>query len=90
MTKASIIAVATLLSAAVLGTSPGMGQCMSGRDAAARQAISQGQAVPLAVALNRAGLSSDQVAGAELCKAGGGYVYRVHLRQGGTRDIPAN
>jgi hypothetical protein len=54
--------------------------------------VEQGQVRPLYVALQSAGLAQAQVLSAQLCHAGGGWVYRVRYRQGGnvrTADVPA-
>jgi hypothetical protein len=66
--------------------------CVGGQQA--RQILQQGRAVPLAEALQRAGISPDQLAGnPQLCQSGGGFVYRVRVYQDGqlsSRTIPAN
>ena len=66
--------------------------CLSAQEA--RPILQQGQAVPLAEALQRAGIDSDQLAGnPQLCQSGGGFVYRVRVYQDGqlsSRTIPAN
>ncbi len=90
MRTASIVAALLFLAPAFL-PSESLGQsCMSGGDPQARALVEQGQVVSLAVALNRASLDHNQVASAELCPGGGGYVYRVRLRSGDTRDVPAS
>jgi hypothetical protein len=86
-----------ILAALFVGTaglsSEGWAQnCVGGQEA--RQILQQGQAVPLAEALQRAGISPDQLAGnPQLCQSGGGFVYRVRVYQDGqlsSRAIPAN
>lgn len=47
-----------------------------------RSLMEQGQVLPLPEAMRRAGVSGD-VVDAQLCAGGGGYVYRVRVRQGG-------
>ena len=57
-----------------------------------RQLLEQGQVVPLPEAMRRAGLPSGAVVDAQLCREGGGYVYRVRVRQNGNvrqAKIPA-
>lgn len=91
MIKFRAITLAALLLALAGPLSEGQAQsCMSGRDPAARALVEQGQVAPLGDALARAGLSTGDVADAQLCGTGGGYFYRVQLRQGGTQDIPAS
>lgn len=56
-----------------------------------RELLEQGQVVPLPEAMRQAGLNGG-VVGAELCRGGGGYIYRVRLRQSGqvrVVNIPA-
>ncbi len=55
-----------------------------------QQMVAQGQVVPFPVAASRAGIASNEVVSVSLCRGGGGYIYRVKLRQGGTKNIPAN
>jgi hypothetical protein len=80
-----------LLAAAAL-PSVSAAQCVSGKQA--RDLIQQGQVVTFPEALQRAGVSRDQVAGnPQLCQAGGGFVYRVRVYQDGQLsgvNIPAN
>ncbi len=91
MKRGPIVTALLFLAAASLSSSAGLAQsCMSGGDPQARALVEQGQVVSLAVALNRASLDHNQVASAELCPGGGGYVYRVRLRSGDTRDVPAS
>jgi hypothetical protein len=91
MKRGSIFAALLFLAASSLSSSTGLAQgCMSGRDPQARALVEQGQVASLAVALNSANLDHNQVASAELCPGGGGYVYRVRLRSGDTRDVPAS
>lgn len=74
----------TILAAAVLiglgcAPAPAVAQgCLSGSEG--RQVLEQGQAMPLPEAMRRAGVSG-QVIDAQLCGGGGGYVYRVRIRQ---------
>ena len=77
-----------------MGQSPGLAQgggCVSGRDG--RQLLEQRQVVPFPEAMRRAGISSDQVVEVQLCRGGGGYVYRVRVLQPGGNvrrvNIPA-
>jgi hypothetical protein len=79
--------LALLLAAAAVPA--GAQQCVSGGEG--RQLVAQGQVAPLPVALQRAGLGDAQVISARLCRAGGGWSYRVRVRQGGqvrTANIP--
>jgi len=66
-------------------------KCVSA--AQARRAIAAGKAVPLSVALRRAGISG-QVVRVALCRNGGGAVYRIGVldKKGRLRQavIPAN
>ena len=66
-------------------------ECISGR--AARQMLESGQIVPFPDALRRAGIGRDRLLERELCRSGGGYVYRVRVLGPGGRvrvvDIPA-
>jgi hypothetical protein len=95
MTRFRALAAALLLTA-FAGSTPGamaQGGCISGRGEE-RQLIQEGKVVSLGEALQRAGLSSDQVVEVQLCQAGGGYVYRVRVLQPGGKvrgmNIPAN
>ena len=76
------LAAAALIALSLAGSvSHGMAQgCIS--DAEFRQLVQQGQVVTLPEAMQRAGVSG-QVIDAQLCPAGGGYVYRVRVRQDG-------
>src|SRR4051812_14656209 len=91
MTKLATIALATLF-LALAGPAAIAQGCVSGQQA--RQLLEQGQAVPFPEALRRAGYSRDQLAGdPQLCKSGGGFVYRVRVVQDGqvsSVTIPAN
>jgi hypothetical protein len=83
-----------LMALCLLGTpSQGVAQgCVTRQQA--RQLFEQGQAIPFPEALRRAGLSRNQLAGdPQLCRGGGGYVYRVRIVQNGqvqAVNIPAN
>jgi hypothetical protein len=81
-----------LLLAAAGTPSASLAQCVSGQQA--RELIAQGQVVTFPEALQRAGVSRDQVAGnPQLCQAGGGFVYKVRVYQDGQLsgvNIPAN
>jgi hypothetical protein len=83
------IALAALLSFGGLA-SEGQAQCVP--PGQGQQMVDQGTVRPLYVALQGAGLAQAQVLSAQLCQAGGGWVYRVRYRQGGnvgTADVPA-
>ena len=92
MSAARILILAALFLAAAGPLSPSRAQCVGGQEA--RQVLEQGQAVPLPVALQRAGISPDQLAGnPQLCQSGGGFVYRVQVVENGQVNsvtIPAN
>jgi hypothetical protein len=93
MFAARITFLATLLFAVAGLPSAGMAQnCVSGQEA--RQLLEQGQIVPLPEALQRAGVSRDQLAGnPQLCESGGGLVYKIRVYQDGQLtgvNIPAN
>ncbi len=90
MVKSSTIAALALLIATALPWGGAAAACMSGQDARVMQLLEQNQVVPFPAAASRAGIPANQVAAVQLCEAGGGYVYRVKLRQGGTQEIPAN
>ncbi len=79
---------ALLVAAAPASPSLAQGGCVS--DSEGHQLVAQGQAVPLAVAVSRAGIPNNKVVGAHLCHSGSGYSYRVQLSDGSTRDIPAS
>jgi uncharacterized membrane protein YkoI len=57
-----------------------------------RQLLEQGQVMPLPEAIRQAGLAGGRVVDAQLCRAGGGFVYRIRILQDGEvsgRTIPA-
>ena len=85
--------LALLVLCLVGAPSPGMAQGCIDRQQA-RQLFEQGQAIPFPEALRRAGVSRNQLAGdPQLCRGGGGYVYRVRIVQNGqvrAVNIPAN
>lgn len=93
MIRHRAIAAALFLLAVTGSASETMAQggCLSGGEG--RQLMEQGQVVPFPEAMRRAGLSSDQVVEVQLCRAGGGYVYRVRVLQSGgevrSQNIPA-
>jgi hypothetical protein len=72
-------------------TAPALAQCAS--PAEARRAVAAGKAVPLSIALRRAGISA-QVVRVALCRKGRRAVYRIGVldRKGRLRQvvIPAN
>jgi hypothetical protein len=73
------------------GFSEGRAECVNGKQA--RQVLEQGQAAPLPTAMQNAGLNGAEVVEAQLCRAGGGWSYRVRYRQGGqvrSANIPAS
>lgn len=84
-----LLMVAALALAAL--TAPALAQCVS--PAEARRAVNAGMAVPLSVALQRAGISG-QVVRVALCRDGRKPVYRIGVldRKGRLRQvsIPAN
>lgn len=83
-----ILVCLALFSAGML--SDGRAQCVSRQEA--RQVLQQGEAAPLAVAMQNAGLGNAQVLNADLCRSGGGWSYRVRYRQDGqvsSASIPA-
>jgi hypothetical protein len=67
------------------------GGCLSGGEG--RRLVEQGEVVPFPQAVQQAGLSADQVVDVQLCRAGGGYVYRVRVLDAGgkvsSKEIPA-
>jgi hypothetical protein len=86
MSRFRTIAAALAFLAAMATSSAVVAQgCASGGEA--RQLIQQGQIVPLAVALQRAGLGDVQVADAKLCSQGGGWFYQVRYRYGGQVSV---
>jgi len=93
MSAARTLVLAALFVGTLGLSSDGWAQsCVGGQEA--RQILQQGQAVPLAEALQRAGISPDQLAGnPQLCQSGGGFAYRIRVYQDGqlsSRTIPAN
>jgi hypothetical protein len=71
-------------------SSEGQAQCVSQGEG--QQMVAQGQVQPLPAALANAGLGGVQVLGAQLCRAGGGWVYQVRYNAGGavqTANVPA-
>ena len=88
MSRLRIIAVAALLAFSGLPNAAMAQGCASREEA--RQLLDQGQVIPLPEATSRAGIEDNDVVDAQLCQAGGGYVYRVRLRDGGQASIPAN
>jgi hypothetical protein len=88
MIDVRIVVAAALIGLSFLSDGAHAQACVPNRDA--RQIIEQGQALPFAEAAARAGIEANQVVDADLCQGGGGYVYRVRLRDGGQTDIPAN
>ncbi len=82
-----IVAALALVASSV----PALAQCAS--PAEARRAVAAGKAVPLSVALRRAGISG-QVVRVDLCRDGRRSVYRMRVldRKGRLRQmvIPAN
>ena len=69
----------SILAVAIAGpASPVMAQqCLSGGEG--RQLLEQGQVIPFPQAANQAGIAPDQVVDVQLCRSGGGYVYRVRV-----------
>jgi hypothetical protein len=90
MSKLRAIAVAGLFLAlsGVHTASLAQSGCVS--DSEGHQIVAQGQAIPFPEAASRAGIPANQIVSVALCRAGGGYIYRVQLRQGGTKNIPAS
>lgn len=87
------IALATLFLVTIGPVSPAKAAgCVTRQEAHAM--LERGEALPFPEALQRAGYSSDQLAGGpQLCEAGGRYVYRVKIVQQGqvqSVTIPAN
>jgi hypothetical protein len=88
MTGIRLIAAVALLAICNLADGALAQACVSREEA--RQLIDQGQVVTLAQAASSAGITDNQIVDAQLCQGGGGYVYRVRLRDGGQTDIAAN
>jgi hypothetical protein len=93
MNRPFVIVLAALCLAFAGLVSSAMAQgCVKGQEA--RQLLEQGQAIPFPEALQRAGYSSDQLAGdPQLCRNGGGFVYRVRVYRNGqvsSVSIPAS
>jgi hypothetical protein len=93
MSKVRTIATAVLL-LALAGPPSGasaQGGCVSPGEG--QQMVAQGQVRPFPDAFRGAGFTADQLVDQpQLCSAGGGWVYRVRVLQGGqvsTVDIPA-
>jgi len=90
MSKHRALASALLALSLCGSVSDGHAQgCLSRQEG--RQLIQQGQVATLPDAMRRAGVSG-QVIDAQLCGGGGGYVYRVRVRQDGkvrSVNIPA-
>ena len=55
-----------------------------------RELLEQGIVIPFPAALRQAGLKRNQVVDVQLCRAGGGYVYRVRVLQPGGAVRPMN
>jgi hypothetical protein len=88
MTRLRCIAAAVAIALSAFAGGAFAQGCVSGQEA--RQLIDQGQVVPFPEAASRAGLAANQVVDVQLCQAGGGYVYRVRLRDGGEANVPAS
>jgi len=91
MSKQLILGLAVLFLAIAGSPDSGAAQgCLSGGEG--RQLLEQGEVMPFPEAMQRAGLSADEVVEVQLCQSGGGYVYRVRILQGGqvsSKNIPA-
>ncbi len=90
MTRYRHIAAALILLATAGASFESRAQCVSPGEG--QQMVAQGQVAPLPVALQNAGLAGAQVLAAELCRAGGGWAYRVQYRRDGkvsSANIPA-
>jgi hypothetical protein len=76
-----IRSLATAFLLAALAGSPSaslaQGGCVSGGEG--RQLLEQGQVMPFPQAMQQAGISG-QVVDVQLCRSGGGYVYRARVR----------
>jgi len=82
--KRPVIFLALMLAA----VAPASAQCLS--QAEAREAVASGRAVPLG---SVAGAAGGEIVKAELCRQGGGYVYRLSVRINGqvvTRTVNAS
>lgn len=78
MTIKYVIAAALLAVAIAGAASPGLAQqCLSGGEG--RALLEQGQVIPFPQAARQAGISPDRVVDVQLCRSGGGYVYRVRV-----------
>jgi hypothetical protein len=64
------------------------GGCVSGQEG--RALVAEGRVMPFPEAARRAGIADNDVVAVDLCRSGGGFVYRVRLRQGGETTIPAS
>ena len=91
MSKRLILGLAVLFLTMAGSPDSGSAQgCLSGGEG--RQLLEQGEVMPFPEAMQRAGLSADEVVEVQLCQSGGGYVYRVRILQGGqvsSKNIPA-
>ncbi len=92
MKKLGAVAAALILLALAGPVSEGMAQeCFS--RGAGRQMLENREIVPLPEALRRAGVARNRLVGVELCRAGGGFIYRVRVLGPAGRvrhiDIPA-
>jgi hypothetical protein len=89
MTTKQVIAASLLLLAITGPVSTSVAQeCFSGSEG--RQLLEQGQVVPFPTAVRQAGISSDQVVDVQLCRSGGGYVYRVRILQADGQVVAMN
>ena len=78
MIKNRLIAAAFVASVlAGQASSAAAQECFSFR--AGRQFVEQGLVVPLPEAMRRAGLRRNQLVNVQLCRAGGGFVYRLRV-----------
>jgi hypothetical protein len=86
------VVAGAILALAIVGATPGFSQGCVGRGES-RQLIAEGRVMPLPSALRQAGIGRNQVVDVQLCRAGGGYVYRVRVLQPGgavrNMNIPA-